>query len=83
MWRTGDEEVREESVGVGEVRVNGETIEVDAGSSFVDTILELAREMGVDKFKVVLNGREVEADSAPETIEEGDIINLVKFEDPA
>ena len=74
------------------VDVNGETvirfkessIFVEPGADFVSTIIDAAKEWwGIGKFKVILNGNEIENEQAPMVFEEGDVVTLVKFEDPA
>lgn len=86
MWNVNDnEEVEREEEFEGEavINVGGETIEVEEGEDFVGKIVEVARDFGLGKFKVVLNGQELDNEDAPEVFEEGDVVTLVKFEDPA
>lgn len=86
MWNVNDDndEVREDGLG-GEATINvgGDTIYVEAGTDFVQKIVEVARDFGIGKFKVVLNGQEVDNEDAPLVFEEDDVVTLVKFEDPA
>lgn len=87
MWNVNDndEEVEREEDFCDEaiINVGGETINVEEGEDFVGKIVEVARDFGLGKFKVVLNGQEIDNEDAPEVFEEGDVVTLVKFEDPA
>ena len=62
------------------VFVNGSRINVDVGSSFRSVIAGVAREAGLGKFRVVLNGEEILPSDAPELISEGDKIELLKYD---
>lgn len=87
MWNVndGNEEVEREELNEDYpvVNINGDQIEVEVGDNFVETIVEIARDHGVGKFKVVLNGHEIDAEDAPTEFKAGDVVTLVKFEDPA
>jgi hypothetical protein len=86
MWNANDNDgVRDASFGDNEatINVNGESIAVEPGTDFVEKIIEVARDYGIGKFKVVLNGREIDNEDAPSVFEEEDVVTLVKFEDPA
>jgi hypothetical protein len=62
------------------VFVNGAKIDIDVGSSFAETISGLAREAGLGKFRVVLNGEDTLPSEAPDFISEGDKIELLKYD---
>jgi len=62
------------------VFVNGSRINVDEGTSFRSAIGGIAKEAGLGKFRVVLNGVEILPSDAPELISEGDKIELLKYD---
>jgi len=53
------------------VRVNGSESPLTVGANFAQTIKDVARDAGLGKFRVFLNGEEVRPSSAPDTIQEG------------
>jgi len=53
------------------IRVNGSDIALNAGDSFAGVVKQVARDAGLGKFRVYLNGNELKPDDAPDTIEEG------------
>ena len=55
-----------------EVIVKGDTVTVEEGTSFGTKVMEIARDYGVKKFDVELNGVDVDASDAPESFEAGD-----------
>jgi len=84
-WDNSPEEERldEESVVEGSdpfVFVNGSRVFVDTGSSFRSAIGNIAKEAGLGKFRVVLNGVETLPSDAPELISEGDKVELLKYD---
>lgn len=81
--RPEDEIFEDEGFNTGEepfVFVNGAKVQVNPGSSFKDTIKETARNAGMGKFRVFLNGQETLPSDAPETIGEEDQIELRKYD---
>jgi hypothetical protein len=84
-WDNSPEEERLEDNVVDEgaepfVFVNGSRIYVDVGASFKDSISSVAKEAGLGKFRVVLNGEDVLPVNAPELISEGDKVELLKYD---
>jgi len=68
-WSSEEEEntwTSEEKI----VVIASKEITVDPSEDFVSTIKRLARENGIGKFVVKVNGREISPDEAPETFEE-------------
>ena len=53
------------------IRVNGSDRPIEVGASMVSTIKETARDAGLGKFRVFLNGNEIRPSEAPDVIEEG------------
>ncbi len=53
------------------VRVNGSDLPLTPGASFAATVKEVARDSGLGKFRVYVNGAEMKPADAPDTIEEG------------
>lgn len=62
------------------VRVNGAQIRVDAGSSFLETIKNEAKNAGLGKFRVYLNGSEIKPSAAPDTISEGMMVEVRPYD---
>jgi hypothetical protein len=60
--------------------VNGAQIPLTAGASFKDTCLQLSRDAGFGKFRVYLNGSEITPSQAPETLNEGDKMEIRAFD---
>jgi len=48
--------------------INGSTNTIEAGSSFRDTVVNAARNAGLGKFRVILNGSEIDPADAPESL---------------
>jgi len=53
------------------IRVNGSNISVAPGTAFKDVVKDTARNAGLGKFRVHLNGEEIRPSDAPETVQEG------------
>jgi hypothetical protein len=60
--------------------VNGSFVALNEGDNLVETALQLARDAGYGKFRVILNGNEMEPDDAPEFIEEGDVLKIMAYD---
>jgi hypothetical protein len=60
--------------------VNGESFRLDAGASFTDTVQRFSRDAGYGKFRVFMNGNEIRPSQAPDTISEGDKLELRPFD---
>jgi hypothetical protein len=79
MWTT--EDVME----VGEVAapimtVNGNDFEVEDGDDFVETVKSAARDFNLSKFRVIVDGEEIDPMDAPETIENGMVIEIRQYD---
>lgn len=87
VWNVNENDGTNETAGNGDedpvINVAGDTVEFEVGDNFVESVIEVARDFGLGKFKVVLNGHEIDNEDAPEEFEAGDVVTLVKFEDPA
>lgn len=53
------------------IRVNGSDREITPGANFKETVKTVAREAGLGKFRILLNGEEIRPSEAPDTITEG------------
>lgn len=53
------------------IRVNGSDYELNPGDNFVSAVKSVARQSRMGKFRLYLDGSEVDPDTAPSTIEEG------------
>lgn len=62
------------------IRVNGSTLDVQPGANFISTVKEAAKNAGLGKFRVFINGLETMPSDAPETFEEGDVVELRKYD---
>jgi len=75
VWdqNVGDEEEIYDDYGNGNtfIRVNRMNYNVDPGTNFKDTILNYARDAGLGKFRLFLDGEEIKPSQAPEVIGEG------------
>lgn len=60
--------------------VNGSTTNVTAGTSFRDTVIGAARDAGLGKFRVILNGSEIDPADAPDTLESGMSLEIRPYE---
>jgi len=61
------------------VRVNNSNQPLHAGDPF-SSIKEIALSAGLGKFRVFLNGQEVRPKDAPDTIQEGDNVELRPYD---
>jgi hypothetical protein len=62
------------------VRVNGMNHDVEPGSSFKDTVLNMARSAGLGKFRVFMDGSEIGKTEAPEMFSEGMKVELRPYD---
>ena len=62
------------------IRVNGSDIPLTPGSSFASAVKEVARDSGLGKFRVYLNGAELKPKDAPDSIEEGMSLELRPYD---
>lgn len=60
--------------------INGSTTTVEAGSSFRDTVVNAARDAGLGKFRVILNGSEIDPADAPDTLDAGMSLEIRPYE---
>lgn len=60
--------------------VNGSTTTIESGSSFRDTAVNAARDAGLGKFRVILNGSEIDPADAPETLDSGMSLEIRPYE---
>jgi hypothetical protein len=60
--------------------VNGAEIALQPGGSMKDAVINLARDAGFGKFRVLLNGTEIKPSQAPELINEGDHLELRPYD---
>lgn len=62
------------------IRVNGSDRQIEVGASLVSIIKETARDAGLGKFRVFLDGQEIRPSEAPDTVTEGMGLELRPFD---
>ena len=75
-----EEEERGDRPAGASIYVNGSYIKVDTGSSFIDVMKSTARDAGLGKFRVLIDGDEIEPESAPEVFSEGMGVELRPYD---
>lgn len=75
VWTT-QENFRERTI----LSINGDKEDVPPGADFVEIVKSAARRQGLNKFKVYLNGEEVDKNEAPNVVEEGDEIEVRAYD---
>jgi hypothetical protein len=60
--------------------VNGSTTTLTEGVSFRDTAVQAARDAGFGKFRVILNGSEIDPADAPATLDAGMSLEIRPYE---
>lgn len=84
MWDSMQEEGIESAMDVPSdstgIHVNGSFIQVEPGESFVDAVKNIASDAGLGKFRVRLNGEEIQPGDAPESFNEGTKVELHPYE---
>ncbi len=53
------------------IRINGSDLPLEPGQNLMSAVKETARDAGLGKFRVFLNGQEIRPSEAPDVIEEG------------
>jgi len=81
MWTDGANLERDAAAtGRTGAMVNGAFIELEPGLALAETAMALARDAGYGKFRVYLNGSELEPEDCPEVIEDGDVLKVMAFD---
>lgn len=60
--------------------INGSTTSLEVGSSFREAVVNSARDAGLGKFRVILNGAEIDPANAPANIESGMRLEIRPYE---
>ena len=60
--------------------VNGSVTDITAGADFKETAINAARDAGFGKFRVILNGEEIDPATAPATLEAGMGLEIRPYE---
>lgn len=83
-WETGEQEemldYEDENLPETVAIVNGAPMPVTPGSNFRETLVSLSRDAGLGKFRVYLNGNEIKPSQAPDTISEGDRVEIRPYD---
>jgi hypothetical protein len=69
-----------EEVAAPIMTVNGNDFEVEDGDDFVETVKSAAREFNLSKFRVIVDGEEINPMDAPEAIENGMIVEIKQYD---
>lgn len=75
-----DELYDESPTGSTYIRVNGMNYDVRPGASFKETVLSYAKDAGLGKFRVFMNGEELGKSSAPGEFTEGMRVDLRPYD---
>jgi len=79
-WKTDDSSSEEKAM---VYLPNGESVPVNDKDPFSDTVRQLARDAGLSKFNVIVDGKELEASEAPNDFSEVDEVEIVKYDEGA
>jgi hypothetical protein len=79
VWN-GAEERRAEFSSETCALVNNASIPLTPGTPFKDTVMNLARDAGFGKFRIILNGSEIKPSQAPEVLNEGDKVEIRPYD---
>jgi len=60
--------------------INGSTSTITEGTSFKDTVISAAKDAGLGKFRVILNGSEIDPATAPANMESGMALEIKPYE---
>ena len=60
--------------------VNGSWLPLEANTAFATNIKNVAKDAGLGKFRVLLNGDEIKPEDAPEMVMEGDKVELLPYD---
>jgi len=60
--------------------INGSPLAITPGDSFRETLISLSAQAGLGKFRVFLNGDEIKPSMAPDTISEGDRVEIRPYD---
>ncbi len=61
--------------------VNGSFVELSPGEPFGPTMMALARNAGLGKFRVFIGNDEIEENNSPDFIEEGMAVKVVPYDE--
>lgn len=62
------------------IRVNGSNVALEPGSSLIETVKSQAKDAGLGKFRVFMNGEEIRPSEAPDTIAAGTKLELRPYD---
>ena len=78
-WKAGDGTETEAVV----LLPNGTEVKVKDSAPFAETIRKIAREHGLSKFNVKIDGSQIDASAAPNDFKDVDEVELVKYDEGA
>jgi hypothetical protein len=61
--------------------INGSTRTISDGSDFRETVINAARDAGLGKFRVILDGREIDPADAPPQLSAGMSLEIKPYEE--
>ena len=63
------------------VKVNGETVELQTSEVDASRVIELAKQNGLSRFTVKLNGDEIASPSEFNGVKGGDVVEIVPYDE--
>lgn len=65
------------------LEINGSITSINVGDNFKDIVIQAANNAGYSKFRVFLNGEEIEPVDCPTLVSAGDKIKVMPYDKPA
>ena len=63
--------------------INGSEISLSVGDNFKDAVIAAAKDAGYSKFRVILNGSEIDPADCPTLVSDNDVIEIMPYDKPA
>lgn len=61
--------------------INGALVPLEVGASFVGSVMQLVADAGMGKFRVFLNGDEIDSEDAPSIVEAEMQLQIVAYDE--
>ena len=79
FW-SDDRTVSVEGVGSASIMVNGTSLPIEVGSNFTEVVRNTALDAELGKFNLYLNGEKISPSEAPDTISDGDRLEIRPYD---